>query len=186
MALHPQSLHAGHQRSMGSSCHGFKNALTSAIYLSIYLAFAQKEGDKMRMIQISTDVFQAIWAARQAGEETEDEILRRLLVVRSGAQPTPQRTSPGFVDKMSGVEFREGFLIFRNYLGTEYQARAQGGKWVLEGTGESANSLNRLSALVGPKQENAWENWKYTDGGEVRKISALRDPTKIHKRAARS
>jgi hypothetical protein len=34
-----------------------------------------------RDIQLSTDVYAAIWAARQPGEHTEDAILRRLLGV---------------------------------------------------------------------------------------------------------
>jgi predicted CopG family antitoxin len=33
----------------------------------------------MRSIEISTEVFALIWAARQDGEETEDQILRRIL-----------------------------------------------------------------------------------------------------------
>ena len=33
----------------------------------------------MRTIDISTDVFSLIWAARQPGEETEDDILQRVL-----------------------------------------------------------------------------------------------------------
>lgn len=34
----------------------------------------------MRQIEINTDVFASIWAHRMEGEETEDQILRRLLV----------------------------------------------------------------------------------------------------------
>ena len=39
----------------------------------------------MRTIQIGTDVFAKIWAHRLPGEETEDDILRRLLHADTGA-----------------------------------------------------------------------------------------------------
>lgn len=39
----------------------------------------------MRTIDVSTDVFSAIWRHRIDGEETEDEILRRILVSKGTA-----------------------------------------------------------------------------------------------------
>lgn len=41
----------------------------------------------MRSVQVSTDVYAAIWSKRQASEDSEDAILRRLLQI----QPPPQK-----------------------------------------------------------------------------------------------
>lgn len=140
----------------------------------------------MRSIQISTDVFQALWSRRRPGEETEDEILRRVLGVRASAETAEQVAEgrgQGFTDRTYGVHFPEGFEIFRTYLGRNYSARVVNGRWVLEGTGESASSLNRLSALVGPQRENAWMNWKYRDAsGEALNIAAMRNPGQVQTR----
>lgn len=38
-----------------------------------------KQGQNMRSIAVSTEIFAIIWSARQDGEENEDQILRRLL-----------------------------------------------------------------------------------------------------------
>jgi len=46
----------------------------------------------MRTIEISTDVFSAIWKNRLGGEETEDAILRRLLGVDVASQGVPTKT----------------------------------------------------------------------------------------------
>ena len=43
----------------------------------------------MRAIEVDTEVFSKIWAHRLEGEESENEILRRLL--GSPAKPSPQR-----------------------------------------------------------------------------------------------
>lgn len=145
----------------------------------------------MRNIQISTDVFQAIWSARRAGEETEEEILRRVLNIGAAAGGAEGDGSgngrsaggPGFTDQRYGIHFPEGFEIFRTYLGRDYSARVANGSWVLQGTGEAASSLNQLSALVGPQQENAWKNWKYrTASGVILHIAALRNPAQIQRR----
>jgi hypothetical protein len=48
-----------------------------------------------RDIPVSTDVFSAIWAARQPGEHSEDAILRRLLAVPAEASaPNQKPTAP--------------------------------------------------------------------------------------------
>jgi hypothetical protein len=78
----------------------------------------------MRTIQISTDVFAALWAARRGDEQTEDEILRVLLKLKAQERPPiPTATGKtGFNDGRNGLRFPESFEIFRKYLGTEYRA----------------------------------------------------------------
>lgn len=141
----------------------------------------------MRAVQVSTDVFAAIWAARENGEPTEDAILRRLLKVRS--KPELNRdleVSFGFSDTRFGVSVRAGFEIFRRRLGKEYRAQAVQGFWILAETGIGYTSLNELSNAIGATNENAWASWFYMDGNRRRPISDLRDATKIIHRSRRA
>ena len=134
----------------------------------------------MRSISISTDTYAAIWAARQPGEDSEEEILRRLLSVpaKSFKAGANNRGSDkiGFRDPRFGIELREGFEIFRTYLGTSHRATAKGGRWLLESTGRSYPSLNQLSQAIGAKTENAWINWYFTgEDGKRQLIDSLRN-----------
>lgn len=135
----------------------------------------------MRTIQISTDVFAALWAARIAGENSEEDILRRMLKVRIPKEPTPTN-GIGFTDPRYGVKFPEGFEIYRTYLGSEYRAKAVAGSWLLINTGDMHPTLNALSTAIGAKTENAWINWFFDDEGKRRPVSDLRDATRIGRR----
>ncbi len=124
-----------------------------------------------RSIPISTDVYAAIWRAQQPGEETEEDILRRVLGVPSKQTPPP--TSPsriGFSDPRFNIALPEGFEIFRTYKGTEYRAKAVDGKWLLMSTGDMHPSLNQLSRAVSGNVENAWNNWYYLDKNGKRQL----------------
>jgi len=132
----------------------------------------------MRPIQVSTDVYAAIWAARKAGEDSEDDILRRKFGVPAPAVAAEPVAPPkvGFSDYRFGAEVPEGFEIFRKFKGTDYRAVATDGKWLLKNTGDSYASLNRLSAAVGGI-ENAWRRWYYLDkNGKRQLIDNLRKP----------
>src|SRR5258705_3300249 len=134
----------------------------------------------MRSIQISLDVFQAIWTARKNSEQSEDEILRRLLKL-PGTPKQPERdfvTQVGFHDPRYGVEIPPGFEIHRNYQGTKYTAQAIQGLWHMRGTGYP--SLNELNKTIVGGAENAWKAWHYFDEkGRKRPLSDLRDQSKI-------
>lgn len=117
----------------------------------------------MRQISISTEVFAAIWAERKPGEESEDEILRRLLRPVEPAEIAGETSPLGHVDLRSGTKFPAGFAIFRTYKGVEYHARAIGGLWVLSSTGLGYRTLNQLSQGIGITSENAWRSWYFED-----------------------
>ena len=140
----------------------------------------------MRTITISTDTFAALWAKRHPGEETEDAILQRVLGVKRSPHPpqSPTAGGGGIRDERNGVEFPEGFEIFRIYKGRECRARATNGRWLLN-DGSSYPSLHKLSSAIVTGNENSWNNWKYTrqDGSEAL-IAALRDETKVIRRAS--
>ena len=138
----------------------------------------------MRSLNVSTEVFAAIWAKRQDGEETEDAILKRLLgcshvataanVANAGNKVASG--GGGVHDSRYGVDFPEGFEILRTYKRRNYVAVAKGGFWVRADNGERYPTLNQLNGSIAAGAENVWNgNWKYkaTDGS-VRSIGDLR------------
>jgi hypothetical protein len=137
----------------------------------------------MRSITVSTDTFARIWSLRQPAEDTEDDILRRILGCSAAPQAEglqPLRNYSGLLDPRSGVLFPEGFEVFRIYLGVEYRARVLERRWVLQNDQRIFQSLNELSRAIGAKTENAWINWLYVDDqGARHPVSHLRDPNVI-------
>ena len=141
----------------------------------------------MRNIQISTDVFQAIWAARRPDEEDEDAILRRLLEIRPSKAGIGTADVGGkpWIDRQYGISFPHGFEMFRRRKGKEFRARVVDGKWQVNGQGISAKSINQVSNAVGAAGENGWVGWNYrSPSGEEKKISELRDPDHIIRRSS--
>jgi len=129
----------------------------------------------MRTISVSTEVFAAIWAERKPGEETEDQILARLLATKNVDQTTVEAAPIGFQDLRSGTKFPAGFEIFRTYKGKEYRAKAVGGIWVRTDTSVGYSTLNQLSQGLGIVSENAWRSWYFVDDrGKRQLIDALR------------
>lgn len=129
-------------------------------------------------------MFQAIWTARKNEEQSEDQILRRLLKL-PGAPKQPERdltTTVGFHDPRYGVKLDPNFQIFRSYKGKEYRAVAIQGFWIMGDKGYP--TLNELNAAIGVGPENAWKAWRFTDGkGRTRPLSDLRDQSKIVRRS---
>src|SRR5262245_3881176 len=69
---------------------------------------------RMRTIQVSADVFQAIWAARKPGQDSEEAILRGVFGLKPAAPPERDMTvTIGYHDSRYGVEVPSGFEIFR-------------------------------------------------------------------------
>lgn len=137
----------------------------------------------MRSINVTTDVYAAIWAAREQGEETEDAILRRVLSVRSSpdspSSPTEVGEKIGFRDPRFDVTLPEGFEIFRTYKGQEYRARAIGGQLELLNSGKRFPSLNKASRAVSGNIENAWRNWYFMGSdGKRHLVEGLRSDIK--------
>lgn len=136
----------------------------------------------MRQIEVSVDVFAAIWAARKDGESNEDEVLRRVLGLPAGAPATPVQSTleeAGFKDARFRVELPEGFEIYRVYKGQEIRARASKGKLELIGSGQLFPSFNQLSRAATGNIENAWKNWYFIGrDGQRHLIEGLRSDSK--------
>ncbi len=133
-----------------------------------------------RMIEISTDVFAAIWARRERGEATEDAILRRILECREetgqdGSVQSGHRAG-GVYDSRNDVLFPEGFVVFRNYKGQRFEAIARGGAWVRVDTGRQYATLNQANTSIVRGPENVWSGtWRYRmDDGTEGSIADLR------------
>lgn len=140
----------------------------------------------MRSIQISTDVFAAIWAHRQPGEDSEDAILARVLnAALTPEEPMmPGYESAGLYDPRYNVRLPPGFEIFRVYKGREFRAVAAQNMWLRKDNGTGYPSLNELSRSIGTKTENAWFNWFFTaDDGKSHPLSERRDPKTIRSRS---
>lgn len=133
-----------------------------------------------RTIPVSTAVFAAIWAKRQDGEDSEDDILRRILcTARSEKDDHPRQIlqgSGGCHDRRNNVHFPHGFEIFRTYKRKDYRAIAQDGNWLRLDTGDLYPTLNQLNTSIAAGAENVWNgNWKFKDeSGMIHSINTLR------------
>ena len=143
----------------------------------------------MRTIQVSLDVFQAIWSARKPGQDTEDAILRGVFNIPAD-ENVPERdimVTVGFHDPRFGVKLEPGFTITRDYKGKHYTATAVQGFWLSAADGKMYGTLNELNKSIGiTGAENAWKAWQYTDPNSLRRrpLSELRDPSTIIRRSA--
>jgi hypothetical protein len=133
-----------------------------------------------RTITVPTDVYAAIWANRQDGEESEAQILGRLLgckpIKETAENEVTAQHSGGVFDSRNNVHFRRGFVAFRTYKHADYDAVAQDGNWLRKDTGDLYATLNQLNASIVAGAENIWNgNWKYKgEDGKIRSIDALR------------
>lgn len=133
-----------------------------------------------RTIPISTDVFAAIWAKREDGEDCEDDILRRILGIAASKNDhhlqQVVQSSGGYHDRRNNVHFPQGFEIFRTYKRKEYRAIAQDGNWLRLDTGDLYPTLNQLNTSIATGTENVWNgNWKFKDeSGTIHSIDVLR------------
>ena len=130
----------------------------------------------MRNIQVSLDVFQAIWAARKPGQDDEDAILRgvfNLPTANSNITERDMMVTIGFHDPRYGVKLEPGFTIFRDYKGKRFTAQAVQGFWISGHDQKGYGTLNELNKSIGiGGAENAWKAWHYTDSkGRRRPLS---------------
>lgn len=133
-----------------------------------------------RSINVSTDVYAAIWGARKEGEDSENAVLARILrckpSTKSNAPIDRYAKGSGVYDARNNVRFEEGFEIFRSYKGKLFTAEAKAGVWLRTDTGVTYGTLNQLNNSIAAGAENVWNgNWKFrTPDGEELSIGTLR------------
>lgn len=141
----------------------------------------------MRAIQVSDAVYAKIWSLWKQGDSSEDQILQRVLDVKTdnslrkgNGHLAHHPEGRGYFDKRHRVFFPEGFKIFRKE-GTPAACAVEGG-WLLDGRVYA--SVNQLSTDgLGIKSENAWINWFFRDEkGHVAPIDILRDRSTVASR----
>lgn len=124
-----------------------------------------------RSIVVSADVFAAIWRAR-IDEEDENSILRRVL---QSKKPT-EKTQYSF----GGVEFEDGFKIFKKFRGHYYDAEMKDFQWHLSEKDSVRVSLHEsmyklTMAVTKGVPANTWTFWSYADqSGTNHRIEKLR------------
>lgn len=148
----------------------------------------------MKQIQVSNATYGLLWSLATEADRSEEDVLRRVLSQRVKAiHATSQQTAlpfpaasagpqqaGGLYDRRSGVRFPEGFRIYRNYKGHDHEAKVVNGAWRLDEWPTAFDSLSKLNHQIGAKTENVWVSWNYDDErGVARKITELRDPSKI-------
>lgn len=140
---------------------------------------------------VETDVFAALWRERRPGEETENDILRRIykldgaadsteevVAIPSQKRPRGARAAPCAVEPVAasgavihseaGRDFVGGFEIFRGDKGQEYRAQVVGRGWRLQ-TGEVYPSIEALNHGIGAHDPNPWMIWIYRDRNKRRR-----------------
>ncbi len=145
-----------------------------------------------RTIIVSTEVFAAIWAHRQPGEDDENAILHRQLgckdnsgeaganIIHNPLSQVPPSPTPidGVFDRRNDVHFQQGTEILRAYKGHTYKAMADDGMWTRLDTGKKYLSLNQLNlSITNSTAENVWGKWEYLDNGRYQPIDNLRSST---------
>lgn len=122
-------------------------------------------------IEIDLDIYKLIQAERKSFDETDNEILRRLLKLR------PREVSDleeGGLHIGYGVFLPNGTLLKRKYKGVLYEAPVKEGKiWV---KGKSFTSPSGAAVEVTGSAVNGWQFWAVQRPEEKTypKLSALK------------
>jgi SeqA protein N-terminal domain len=123
---------------------------------------------QMRSIEIDFDVHKRIEIARQAFEESPNDVLRRLLEI-GGLPDAPPNVAPpqGLVGKAwfgKGVELPHGTQLRMDYNGKVHTGLIDNGIWKVEGT-ESGSPSDAAGSVArtkdgGKPSLNGWNYWQ--------------------------
>jgi|KBSMisStandDraft_5_1062788.scaffolds.fasta_scaffold04043_12 hypothetical protein len=130
----------------------------------------------MPNIYVDFDVFKAITARRPSEDVTENDVLRQLFGLPSGAKAaaSDSRHRPGdWVTK--GVRFPQGTQVRAKYKGQLYLAEVKDGALMLDGKRHHSPSSAAMAITRTPT--NGWTFWeaKLPGTGDWRSMKAIRD-----------
>jgi len=130
----------------------------------------------MPHIYVDFDVFKAITARRPSEDVTENDVLRQLFGLPSGAKAaaSDSRHRPGdWVTK--GVRFPQGTQVRAKYKGQLYLAEVKDGALMLDGKRHHSPSSAAMAITRTPT--NGWTFWeaKLPGTGDWRSMKAIRD-----------
>ena len=127
----------------------------------------------MATITVDFDVFKALTNLRASEEQTENDVLRKLLgLVPAVAISQPSANEPAWVCK--GVAFPAGTKLRAVFKGKEYQGEVKDGAFLLDGVQHTSPSSAAYS--VTQSSVNGWKFWECFRPGDTQwiEIDALR------------
>lgn len=127
----------------------------------------------MATIQVDFEVFKELTARRATEAMTENDVIRKLLGLKTNAtshQPlTPQPSGLAWVSK--GVAFPEGTQFRATYKGQQHTGTVEDGALIV--TGERYTSPSAAAVAITGSPVNGWRFWEcLLPGGSQWKLIA--------------
>jgi hypothetical protein len=118
----------------------------------------------MATISVDFDVFKALTNLRMSEEQTENEVLRKLLgLPTASAAQLPTSDEPAWVCK--GVAFPAGTKLRASFKGREYFGEVKNGAFLLDGVEHTSPSSAAYS--VTQSAVNGWTFWQCLRPGDT-------------------
>ncbi len=135
----------------------------------------------MRTIQIGIEVHKSIEAERRALDESENDILMRLLKIPAPPKPVQEQLqSLGRSWVKDGVDLPSGSVVRVVYSGQTLEGVIEDGRWLVNGQlydSPSMALIHNVTTAQGNKTNlNGWNHWtvKRPQDSRYRRISELR------------
>lgn len=133
-----------------------------------------------RTIQIDFDVHKRIELERRGFDESDNDVLRRLLAIGDPVHATltaPQVPADGRAWSAKGVTLPHGTALRMEYNGRVHVGEVRDGQWVVEGKGFSSPSgaAGGVATTKSGKRANldGWEYWQVKPPASPTWISIL-------------
>lgn len=121
----------------------------------------------MATISVDFEVFKALTNLRMSEEQTENEVLRKLLNLPTAASAAqPASDEPAWVCK--GVSFPAGTKLRAAFKGKEYFGEVKNGAFLLDGVEHTSPSSAAYSVTQSPV--NGWTFWQCLRPGDLKWI----------------
>jgi hypothetical protein len=139
-------------------------SLTSIISVIKVLKVFREKGGKVMVkrdrttIQIDLELFKRIQGERRSFDETDNDILRRLLKLGPAIPPEGVDPSEGGLDLGSGVFLPNGTTLRRRYKGEAYIAPVERGQIMVKGRGFTSPS--GAAVEITGSAVNGWRFWE--------------------------
>lgn len=114
----------------------------------------------MKKIEIDLEVWKMIQSNLIAFDESENDVLRRLLKIDKSTDSSAIKDDvKGYMD--NNVLFPNGTVLKSFYNGKEYECKINNGK--LYADGELCSSFSKAAMKFANSSTNGWMFWKYYD-----------------------
>lgn len=117
----------------------------------------------MAAISVDFEVFKALTNLRMSEEQTENDVLRKLLGLPTASGAPPASDEPAWVCK--GVAFPGGTKLRAVFKGKEYAGEVKNGTFLLGGVEYTSPSAAAQSITKSPV--NGWTFWQCQRPGDA-------------------